>query len=60
MSIMQTAVDWLFVRPQGMEKTVTYLKERYNNLPMFITENGECIKINFYINYSLINKSVFP
>ncbi|GFP97017.1 beta-glucosidase 47 [Phtheirospermum japonicum] len=35
-----TAVDWIFVHPQGMEKIVTYIKDRYNNTPMFITENG--------------------
>ncbi|XP_031127532.1 beta-glucosidase 47-like [Ipomoea triloba] len=35
-----TAIDWLFVYPQGMEEIVTYIKERYNNTPMFITENG--------------------
>ncbi|KAI4295869.1 hypothetical protein L6164_035867 [Bauhinia variegata] len=35
-----TALDWLYIHPQGMEKTVTYIKQRYNNLPMFITENG--------------------
>ncbi|GLT83242.1 hypothetical protein SLE2022_015430 [Rubroshorea leprosula] len=35
-----TAVDWLYVHPQGMEKIVTYIKERYRNIPMFITENG--------------------
>ncbi|KAM7255014.1 hypothetical protein ACFE04_020255 [Oxalis oulophora] len=35
-----TDVDWLYVNPQGMEKIVTYIKERYNNIPMFITENG--------------------
>ncbi|XP_052201373.1 beta-glucosidase 46 [Diospyros lotus] len=35
-----TAVDWLYVHPQGMEKIVTYIKDRYNNTPMFITENG--------------------
>ena len=29
------------VYPQGMEKTVTYVKERYNNTPIFITENGK-------------------
>ncbi|KAJ7946265.1 Beta-glucosidase [Quillaja saponaria] len=34
-----TALDWLYVHPQGMEKIVTYLKLRYN-MPMFITENG--------------------
>ncbi|KAM3749355.1 hypothetical protein ACB098_05G178100 [Castanea mollissima] len=41
-----TAVDWLFVYPQGMEKMVTYIKERYNNIPLFITENGFCEKEN--------------
>ncbi|XP_022716071.1 beta-glucosidase 46-like isoform X1 [Durio zibethinus] len=35
-----TAVDWLYVYPQGMDKIITYIKERYNNIPMFITENG--------------------
>ncbi|KAM1005103.1 hypothetical protein ACFX2J_005179 [Malus domestica] len=35
-----TTIDWLYVYPQGMEKIVTYVKERYNNTPMFITENG--------------------
>nr|XP_015884815.2 beta-glucosidase 45-like isoform X2 [Ziziphus jujuba var. spinosa] len=35
-----TEVDWLYVYPPGLEKTVTYIKERYNNTPMFITENG--------------------
>lgn len=35
-----TAVDWLYVYPKGMEKIVTYIKDRYNNIPMFITENG--------------------
>ncbi|CAA0826529.1 Beta-glucosidase 47 [Striga hermonthica] len=35
-----TALDWLFVYPQGMEKIVMYVKGRYNNTPIFITENG--------------------
>lgn len=35
-----TAVDWLYVYPRGMDKIVTYIKDRYNNTPMFITENG--------------------
>ncbi|EXB88444.1 Beta-glucosidase 47 [Morus notabilis] len=33
-------VDWIYVYPQGMEKIITYIKDRYNNTPMFITENG--------------------
>ncbi|CDO99725.1 unnamed protein product [Coffea canephora] len=43
-----TAVDWLYVHPQGMYKIVMYIKDRYNNTPMFITENGygELNKLN--------------
>lgn len=33
-------MDWLFVYPQGMEKLVMYMKERFNNTPIIITENG--------------------
>uniref|UniRef100_A0A6N2LMW4 Beta-glucosidase n=1 Tax=Salix viminalis TaxID=40686 RepID=A0A6N2LMW4_SALVM len=29
-----------FVVPEGMEKIVSYMKERYSNMPMFVTENG--------------------
>ncbi|XP_050208680.1 beta-glucosidase 46-like isoform X2 [Mercurialis annua] len=32
--------EWQCVYPQGMEKIVTYLKERYHNIPMIVTENG--------------------
>lgn len=39
-----TAASWLYVYPPGMEKMVTYLKERYGNIPMFVTENGFCEK----------------
>ncbi|XP_050288617.1 beta-glucosidase 46-like isoform X4 [Quercus robur] len=41
-----TACGWIFVYPQGMEKMVTYTKERYNDIPLFITENGFCDKEN--------------
>ncbi|KAK7363725.1 hypothetical protein VNO77_05877 [Canavalia gladiata] len=32
--------SWFNIYPEGMEKTITYVKDRYNNTPMFITENG--------------------
>ncbi|KAF3661117.1 putative vacuolar protein sorting-associated protein 28 -like protein 2-like [Capsicum annuum] len=35
-----TTMDWLFVYPQGMEKLVMYMKDRFNNTPIIITENG--------------------
>ena len=40
---VQSPVEWLNVYPQGMEKMVTYVVERYNNTPIFITENGKHI-----------------
>ncbi|KAI5333288.1 hypothetical protein L3X38_023419 [Prunus dulcis] len=35
-----TGMPRFFVVPRGMEKMLDYLKQRYNNKPMFITENG--------------------
>ncbi|XP_072987480.1 beta-glucosidase 18-like [Typha latifolia] len=35
-----TAMPTFYVAPDGMEKMVSYIMQRYNNLPMFITENG--------------------
>ncbi|ESR65177.1 hypothetical protein CICLE_v10007996mg [Citrus x clementina] len=29
-----------FVVPEGMEKIVDYVKDRYKNIPMYVTENG--------------------
>nr|XP_043628165.1 beta-glucosidase 18-like [Erigeron canadensis] len=36
----QTGLEFLFVVPRGMEEIVDQIKIRYNNKPMFITENG--------------------
>ncbi|CAI0439017.1 unnamed protein product [Linum tenue] len=35
-----TANPGFFVVPGGLEKTVNYMKQRYNNMPMYVTENG--------------------
>ncbi|KAK6932340.1 Glycoside hydrolase family 1 [Dillenia turbinata] len=35
-----TAMEWINVNPKGMGQMVNYVKERYNNMPMYITENG--------------------
>ncbi|XP_057797302.1 beta-glucosidase 18-like [Salvia miltiorrhiza] len=35
-----TGMSRFFVVPSGMEAMVDYLRERYNNMPMFVTENG--------------------
>ncbi|GMY31724.1 beta-glucosidase 18-like [Fagus crenata] len=35
-----TGLPRFFVVPRGMEKIIDYVKKRYNNKPMFVTENG--------------------
>ncbi|KFK40645.1 hypothetical protein AALP_AA2G023400 [Arabis alpina] len=35
-----TDVDWQHIDPKGFRKMLNYLKHRYPNIPMFITENG--------------------
>ncbi|KAK4714770.1 hypothetical protein R3W88_020677 [Solanum pinnatisectum] len=36
----QMGMPGLYVVPQGMEDIVDYVNKRYNNLPIFVTENG--------------------
>ena len=38
--LKQTGMPRFFVVPSGMEKIVDYIKIRYHNMPMYITENG--------------------
>nr|XP_043619406.1 beta-glucosidase 18-like [Erigeron canadensis] len=35
-----TSMPRFFVVPRGLEEIVNYVRDRYNNKPMFITENG--------------------
>ncbi|KAG9446185.1 hypothetical protein H6P81_012313 [Aristolochia fimbriata] len=36
----RTGMPNFFVVPYGIEKIIMYVKDRYNNIPMYITENG--------------------
>ncbi|MQL86354.1 hypothetical protein Taro_018899 [Colocasia esculenta] len=42
----QTGMPGFFVVPEGIRRAVMYIKQRYNNTPMFITENGYAQKSN--------------
>jgi beta-glucosidase len=35
-----TDVSWQHIHPEGFRKMLNYLKDRYHNIPIFITENG--------------------
>jgi len=32
---------FLFSHPEGLRKVLNYIKERYNNMPVYIKENGQ-------------------
>ncbi|KAI5411937.1 beta-glucosidase 18 isoform X1 [Lathyrus oleraceus] len=42
----QTGIPRFFVVPEGMEKIVDYIKIKYHNMPMYITENGYSSPLN--------------
>ncbi|GMH04445.1 hypothetical protein Nepgr_006284 [Nepenthes gracilis] len=35
-----TCLSWLYVYPEGIQDLLSYVKEKYNNPPIIITENG--------------------
>lgn len=39
-SAWQAASEWLYVVPWGIHKVLNYIAQRYNNPPIYITENG--------------------
>jgi beta-glucosidase len=32
--------SWIYMYPQGFRKLLLYIKEKYGNPPVYITENG--------------------
>ncbi|KAL0006686.1 hypothetical protein SO802_008188 [Lithocarpus litseifolius] len=38
--VSQTAADWLYIYPRGIRELMLYIKKKYNNPPIYITENG--------------------
>ncbi|TQD86266.1 hypothetical protein C1H46_028198 [Malus baccata] len=36
----KAASEWLYVVPWGMHKVLNYIAQRYNNPPIYVTENG--------------------
>lgn len=52
---------WIKLYPNGLEDLLLYVKEKYNNPLVYITENGKCIIISGgYIDRRLIPLKEFP
>ncbi|XP_059283976.1 beta-glucosidase 18-like isoform X2 [Lycium ferocissimum] len=49
----QMGMPGSYVVPQGMEEIVDYVKKRYNNMPIFVTENGYASNENKEEGYDL-------
>ncbi|MCL7044291.1 hypothetical protein MKW94_018370 [Papaver nudicaule] len=61
----KAALDWLNVYPSGIKDVLLYVKETYNNPPIYITENGypsnttesfeeaitDATRVNYYIQH---------
>ncbi|XP_075644782.1 beta-glucosidase 17-like isoform X2 [Castanea sativa] len=60
-----TATSWLYIYPRGIRELMLYIKKKYNNPPIYITENGvadngsspiqealnDCLKIKYYYSH---------
>jgi len=38
--VCRAASDWLYVVPWGLRRILKWIKNNYNNPPLYITENG--------------------
>jgi len=45
---MQFGAEWLYIYPKGIRQLLLYTKTKYKNPLIYITENGNHIKIHFY------------
>lgn len=45
---MQASSIWLYIVPQSMRSLMIYIKQKYGNPPVYITENGNLQILIFY------------
>lgn len=60
LTVNRSGSNWLRVTPFGMRKILNWLKKEYNNVPVYVTENGvsdrnatlrDYHRIHFYRTY---------
>lgn len=45
--ILQTTLPWIFLYPKGIKDFMLYIKSKYNNPAIYITENGKLKKVHY-------------
>lgn len=57
----QAAVGWIYVYPDGMRKQLDWIRTRYGNPVVYITENGELQKLAFisHTHHTLLMTLIF-
>lgn len=53
LNFVQAASSWLYVVPWGIRKVLNYIAERYDNPPVYITENGNAFCFSRFLLVSL-------
>lgn len=53
---MQASSIWLYIVPQGMRSLMNYIKQKYDNPPVIITENGKHLFL--LMNYLYIDFNI--
>lgn len=48
---MQANSDWLYIVPRGMYGVIHYIKEKYGNPTVIITENGNKEIFSTFLTY---------
>lgn len=54
-SRLQAASSWLYIDPYGIYNIVQYIQRTYNDIPMFITENGMVTMVICFCVWDLEN-----
>lgn len=51
---LSSGSSWLFVTPFGLRKVLNWIKMTYNNIPVYITENGVSDRNGSLVDYNRV------
>ena len=60
---LQANSIWLYIVPRGMRSLMNYIKQKYGNPPIIITENGQCweeLGVIPFLKFFLLKTQTMP